>query len=84
MIERAPILNLNPTWRPYDVEKGALMPQRDADHKYYPKTIYVWGNEKCPHLLTQIMDGKEARKHECNACWQTLLKEAGESDDTAK
>lgn len=39
------------------------------------KKVVEWGDESCPHILTQIMDGSETKKRNCDACWQALLKE---------
>jgi len=29
-------------------------------------------DEPCPHILTQIMDGAETKKRECEVCWQSI------------
>lgn len=42
------------------------------------KKVAEWGNEPCPHILTQIMDGSETKKRNCEACWQALLKEVND------
>lgn len=35
------------------------------------KKVVEWGNEPCPHILTQIMDGSDTRKRNCDVCWQS-------------
>ncbi len=39
------------------------------------REMMEWGDEACPHTLTQIMDGAGVKKRECSVCWQTKLKE---------
>jgi len=38
------------------------------------KKVIEWGDEICPHILTQIVDGAETTKRECSVCWQALKK----------
>ena len=46
--------------------------QCDDTHKKDLKQFIEWGNEPCPHILTQVMDGAETKRRNCDACWQAL------------
>ena len=39
------------------------------------REVVDWGSGYCPHTLTQIIDGAETKKRECEVCWQAFLKE---------
>jgi hypothetical protein len=49
----------------------------EENFKAGAKELADWGNESCPHLLTQIVDGTGTKKHSCNVCWQAKLKDLG-------